>query len=204
MQWKLWTSWRKKDLTAFWMVWQNPDHVRVKLAQHEGRNLEEADTRCWCLTASKRCFELRSRRCPRSTRGQDKQYHPRIELAARSHSCGSPKVHETETESEQEQDATEESDVPEVEISVAKDDLVENTAQDDSDGGDSAVRGAYYVGWPAKQKTADIRKARGLQETSLTPTTSSGGRGSSRARDDTPRDHRDDPPKTQEPVRCLW
>ena len=95
------------------------------------------------------------------------------------------RVYETEVESEQEQDATEE------------DELVEDTAQDDSDGEGSEVRSAaetaFFAGWCAKQKTADIRKARGFQDMSLSPTTNAGGEGADVAGDDRPRDHRDDP-----------
>ena len=72
----------------------------------------------------------------------------------------------TEIESEKEQGATEEEDVPEVELSVEEDELVEHAAQDFCDGAHSEVRGAHYAGWFAMQKTADIRKERGFQETS--------------------------------------
>ena len=45
---------------------------------------------------------------------------------------------------------------------------MEHTAQDDIEGEDSEVRSAaeaaFFVGWRAKQKTADIRKARGFQK----------------------------------------
>ena len=56
------------------------------------------------------------------------------------------KAYETEIESE-EQEATEEEDVPEVELSVVEDELVAGTAQDDSDSEDLAVRGAHYAGY---------------------------------------------------------
>ena len=53
--------------------------------------------------------------------------------------------------------------------------LVEDTLQDDSDGADSEVCGAAEAGFcdgcRAKQKTADIRKARSFQETSMGPST---------------------------------
>ena len=79
-----------------------------------------------------------------------------------------------ESEYEQERDATEEEDIPEVELSVEEYENLEDTAQDHSDGEDAVVGGAHHAGWRASQKTADIRK--GIQETSLTPRTTSGGK----------------------------
>ena len=49
-----------------------------------------------------------------------------------------------------------------MELSV-ENELLEDTAQDDSDGEDSVVREAYHAGWRAKLRTVDIRKARGFQ-----------------------------------------
>ena len=68
-------------------------------------------------------------------------------------------------ESEQGQDATEEEHVPEVEVSVAEDALVVNTAEEDCDGEDSGE--SFHAGWRAMQKTADIRMAKRPQETSF-------------------------------------
>ena len=51
---------------------------------------------------------------------------------------------------------------------------------------------------------ADIRKARGFQETSLTPRTNSGEKGNSSARNDRPRDYRDDSRKRRcQGVVCV-
>ena len=36
-----------------------------------------------------------------------------------------------------------------MELSVEEDELVEDTAQDESDGEDSVARGAHYAGWHA-------------------------------------------------------
>ena len=90
------------------------------------------------------------------------------------------KVHDNAIESEQEQDAAkEEEDVQEVELSVEEDELLEDVAQDDRDGADSEVRiageAAFFAGWRAKQKTAEIRKARGFQAASLNPSATSAG-----------------------------
>ena len=108
------------------------------------------------------------------------------------------KVYETEVESEQEHDATEEEDFLEVELSVEEDELVEeDIAQKESDGEDSEVPSAaeatFSSGWRAKQKTADIMKARSFQELPLSKNAKpSGGKGTGAARDVRPRDHRDD------------
>ena len=82
------------------------------------------------------------------------------------------------------------------ELSVEDDEFVEDTAHDVSDGEDSEVRSAaeaaFFAGWRAKQKTADIWKTRGVQELSSSSNIpSSSGKGACVARDDRPRDHRD-------------
>ena len=88
-------------------------------------------------------------------------------------------MYETKVDCEHEQDATEEEDVPEVEHSVQEDEPAEDTAQDESDSEDSEVRSAaeaaFFAGWRAKHKTANIRKARGFQELSLSPNPNSSG-----------------------------
>ena len=75
----------------------------------------------------------------RDRKRRDKPYRPRFEYVARRHvrKPNSRNMHETEIEPEQEQDATEE-----VELSVEQDELVEDAAQDDSDGEDSEIRSA--------------------------------------------------------------
>ena len=64
---------------------------------------------------------------------------------------------------------------------------MEDTAQDDSDGEDSEVplRQHSLLLVVQSRRTTDIRKARGFQQTSSSPSaTSSGGKGASVARDE--------------------
>ena len=99
------------------------------------------------------------------------------------------KVSEIKIVSEQEQ-AAEEKDAPR---SGALGRRRRKCTQDDSDGADSGVRSAeaaFFAGWCLKQKTADIRKARGFQETSLSPSTNSGSKQPGGAGDDGQRDQR--------------
>ena len=82
-------------------------------------------------------------------------------------------VYETEVESEQEQDATDEETLK-CEVR-------------------SAAEVAFFDGWRGEQQTVDIRKARCVQELpSNTNANSCGGKETGVARDDRPRDHRDD------------
>ena len=95
--WSRTSRWRPKSSDA--LPWHQ------KRSRWYCSTLEE----CQILTASKQCFEFCSRRCKRSRRGQDRQYHPRIERASPKALLRKPKarkVCEKEVEFEQEQSTT--------------------------------------------------------------------------------------------------